>query len=232
MNALLERLTKPVVVLLGLASSLALAGTTALEWVRATAPDLTGTVLEVSVTGQDAAPAVLALALVGAAASLASALSSRWVRWATGPVLLIAGGVAAVLAAGAAMDPEGAARAGVARATGVLGGEIHATAGTWPLIAMVPAVVVALAGIAVLIAGGRWRSGSRYRSAAVAAPSGAAASPQEDPAAAWDALTRGEDPTAEGDTDTRTDTDTDARTDSDTDAGLDTGRNRHPDVAE
>lgn len=194
MNAVLDRLTKPVVVLLGLAASLALAGTTALEWLRATAPDLTGTVIEVPVTGQEAAPAMMALGLVGAAASLASALSSVWVRWVTGPVLVLAGATAAVLSAGVALDPGAAARAGVARATGVLGGDLHATASTWPLLAVVPAVLVALAGLAVLVAGGRWRTGSRYRSAAVAAPQSAAASPQDDPAAAWDALTRGQDP--------------------------------------
>lgn len=195
MTAVLDRLTKPVVVLLGLASSLALAGTTALEWLRATAPDLTGTVIEVPVPGQEAAPAVMALGLVGAAASLASALSSVWVRWVTGPVLVLTGATAAVLSAGVFLDPEAAARAGVARATGLLGGDLHATTGTWPLLAVVPAVLVALAGLAVLVAGGRWRTGSRYRSAAVAAPQAAAASPQDDPAAAWDALTRGQDPT-------------------------------------
>ena len=100
------RLTRPLVVLVGLAASLALAGTTALEWIRATAPDLTGTVIDVSVTGQEAAPGVLALALVGAAASVASALSSRWLRWVTGSVLLAAGAGAAVLALGSSLDPE------------------------------------------------------------------------------------------------------------------------------
>ena len=199
------RLTRPLVVLIGLAASLALAGTTALEWIRATAPDLTGTVIDVSVTGQEAAPGVLALALVGAAASVASALSSRWLRWVTGSVLLAAGAGAAVLALGTSLDPEAASRGGVARATGVLGGEVHASAGNWPLLALVPAVLVAATGVAVLTVGGRWSSGSRYRSAAVKAPTGPAALPQEDPAAAWDALTRGEDPTADDDEPSRPD---------------------------
>lgn len=195
MNAARERLTRPVVVLLGLAASLALAGTTALQWLSATAPDLTGTVIEVPVTGQEAAPAVMALGLVGAAASLASALSSTWVRWVSGPVLVLAGAAAAVLSVGVVLDPEAAARAGVARATGVLGGDLNATASTWPLLAVVPAVMVALAGLAVLLAGGGWATGSRYRSAAVAAPQHASRLPEDDPAAAWDALTRGQDPT-------------------------------------
>lgn len=195
MTSVLDRVTRPVVVLLGLAASLALAGTTAQEWLSASAPDLTGTVIEVPVTGQEAAPAVMALGLVGAAASLASALSSVWMRWVTGPVLVLAGATAALLSVGVLLDPGAAARAGVARATGVLGGDLHATTSTWPLLAVVPAVLVALAGLAVLAAGGHWRTGSRYRSAAVAASQAAAASPQDDPAAAWDALTRGEDPT-------------------------------------
>ena len=92
-----------------------------------------------------------------------------------------------------------------ARATGVLGGEVHASAGNWPLLALVPAVLVAATGVAVLTVGGRWSSGSRYRSAAVKAPTGPAALPQEDPAAAWDALTRGEDPTADDDEPSRPD---------------------------
>ena len=44
--------------------------------------------------------------------------------------------------------------------------------------------------VVVLVVGGRWPVGTRYRSAAVAAT----ADPGQDPAAAWDALTRGEDP--------------------------------------
>lgn len=188
-------LTRPVVVIAGLAGALALAGITALDWIRATAPDLTGTVLEVAVSGQEAAPAVLALALVAAAASLASALSSRWLRWVTGPVLVLAGALAGVLSALVALDPEAAARSGVGRATGVIGGELNAGATAWPLLALVPALLVVLAGLAVLVVGGRWRSGSRYRSAA--APAEGTIAPEDDPAAAWDALTRGEDPSVD-----------------------------------
>ena len=132
-----------------------------------------------TVTGSDAAPAVLALSLVAIAASLATGLSSRWLRFLTGPVLLATGAGSAIAALGVVQDPEQAARSAVASATGVLGGDV-----------LTAAMAVAVLGIVVLVVGGRWRVGTRYRSAAVAAT----ADPGQDPAAAWDALTRGEDP--------------------------------------
>jgi hypothetical protein len=75
----------------------------------------------------------------------------------------------------------------------VVGASIEASATSWPLLALVPALGVIATGVVVLLVGRTWPVGSRYRSAAVAA----SADPAEDPAAAWDALTRGEDPSLE-----------------------------------
>jgi Tryptophan-associated transmembrane protein (Trp_oprn_chp) len=50
--------------------------------------------------------------------------------------------------------------------------------------------------VIVLLAGRSWPVGTKYRSAAIAAPS----DPRRDPAAAWDALSRGEDPSIVDDT--------------------------------
>lgn len=181
-------------VLAGTAASVALAGATRTTWIDATAPDLTGTVQPVSVLGADTAPAVLALALVAIAASLATSLSSAWVRFLTGPVLLLTGGGAAVSALGVLRAPEDAAGAAVTSATAVAGSAVSAEPTAWPLLALVPALLVALLGVLVLLAGGGWPRRTRYRSPAVAV----SADPSEDPAAAWDALTRGEDPSLEG----------------------------------
>src|SRR5699024_3284112 len=93
-------------VLAGTAASALLAGTTRLTWIDAAAPDLTGTLQQVDVPGAEAAPAVLALALVAIAASLATSLPSAWLRFVTGPVLVLTGGGAALAALGVVRDPS------------------------------------------------------------------------------------------------------------------------------
>src|SRR5690606_21345558 len=166
-------------VLGGLVAAGALAGTTRATWVQATAPDLAGTAQDVAVGGADAAPAVLALALAALAAALATSLSSRWVRFLTGPVLIAAGLGAGLASLPPLRDPAAAAGSAVAAATVVGGADVAADATSWPLIALVPALAVTATGVIVLIAGGSWPVGSRYRSAAVTT----AADPAEDPAA-------------------------------------------------
>lgn len=182
--------SRRVTVLAGVAASALLIGATRPTWVEASAPDLAGTVQQVAVPGAEAAPAVLALALVAIAASLATALSSRWLRWLTGPALVLAGLGAVAAALGVAGDPASAAGGAVAAATGMLGSAVEARATAWPLLSLVPALAVVAVGALALVAGGTWPVGTRYRSPAVAATVG----PEQDPAAAWDALTRGEDP--------------------------------------
>lgn len=184
------RLSRRVTVLAGTAAAALLAGATRTTWIHATAPDLAGTAQQVTVTGSDAAPAVLALSLVAIAASLATALSSRWLRFLTGPVLIATGAGSVLAALGVVQAPQEAARSAVASATGMLGTAVQAEPTSWPLLTLVPALVVATIGVLVLVIGGSWPVGTRYRSAAVVAT----ADPGQDPAAAWDALTRGEDP--------------------------------------
>ena len=180
-------------VLAGTAASALLAGATRPTWIDAAAPDLTGTLQQVDVPGAEAAPAVLALALVAIAASLATSLPSAWLRFVTGPVLVLTGGGAALAALGVLRDPTAAAGSAVATATGVLGSGLEAETTTWPLLTLAPALAVAAVGVLVLLVGGSWPRRDRYRSAAVTVT----ADPSEDPAAAWDALTRGEDPSLE-----------------------------------
>ena len=149
------RLGRRTAVLAGTAASALLAGATRTTWVQASAPDLTGTAQSVDVLGADAAPAVLALALAGIAASLATSLSSAWVRFLTGPVLLLAGAGAGIAALGVMRAPEAAAGSAVASATGVVGAQIEAETTSWPLLALVPALAVAVIGVLVLLAGER-----------------------------------------------------------------------------
>ncbi len=164
-------------------------------WVRAAGRSaLTGEV-PVLVTGSAAAPAVPAAALVVLAAGVAVPLAGRLGRWL---VVLVVGGAGA-LAAGAAVavlvDPGPAARVAAAAGTGVTGLARPATTTAWPwLTVLVGAALVALAA-ALARASSRWtvRAG-RYERGRPAP--GTAVEPPDDDRAAWDALTRGEDPTA------------------------------------
>lgn len=191
MSALRQRRTS---VLLGLAAGAALAGTTRATWISTRSADITGAARTVEVSGADAAPAVLALALVAVAAALATGLSGRWLRLLTGPALLLTGLAAAVAAVGAAVRPAGAAAGAVAEGTGVAGAHITAAPTLWPWAALGAAVLVALDGALVLVVGAHWRRTARYDREPEEL-----ADPAEDPAAAWDALSRGEDPTGPGD---------------------------------
>jgi uncharacterized membrane protein (TIGR02234 family) len=192
------------IVLAALVMSLALAGMTRASWTTALASGFTGAEQTVDVTGQQAAPAVLALALVGAAAAIATTLGSRWVRFATGPVMIVVGAGAVISALGAQSDAVGASRSAVAEATGVVGGSVDAEPTVWPLLALIPAVLLVLLGVLVLAVGGRWpQRRSRYQRDAARARAARDVDPTADPAAAWDALSRGEDPSEAGD-DTRT----------------------------
>src|SRR5699024_4199848 len=123
-------------VLAGTAASALRAGATRPTWIDAAAPDLTGTLQQVDVPGAEAAPAVLALALVAIAASLATSLPSAWLRFVTGPVLVLTGGGAALAALGVLRDPTAAAGSAVATATGVLGSGLEAETTTWPLLTL------------------------------------------------------------------------------------------------
>lgn len=219
----------------------ALFGTTRATWLHATVPDLAGGTSSVVVGGDQAAPAVVALAVVGIATSLAMAISSPVVRFVTGPVLVLCGLGAAVGALLVQADPPSHVSGAVADSTGLLGATAAVTLTPWPLISLVPAALLAVLGILVVWRGSGWRRTARYdrdarpqsavTATGAATADGAGLDPLEDPSAAWDALTRGEDPsdgrrTSEGPGVATTDeqgaegaatTDTDADTDADTD---------------
>lgn len=188
----MTRVSRRLAVLLGLLVSGALLLTTRAAWAHASVPDLAGGTTAVAVTGAQAAPLVVASGVVALAAAAVTSLSSRAVRLVTGPLLILAGVVAAAGAIGASRDPSSAAAAAISDATGVGGTGAAVTATAWPLAAVAAATVLAVLGLAILVAGRTWVSAARYqRDASAAAPR----DPREDPSAAWDALSRGEDPT-------------------------------------
>lgn len=186
-------LTRRTTVLAGLVSAAVLIGSTRMVWTEASGADLAGTEQAIDVLGADAAPAAAAVAMVAIAAAVATSLSSRWIRLVTGPVLIASGLIAASSMIGVLLDPAAASSAAVSEATGVVGAQSEASSTLWPLLSLLLALAVTAVGVTVLAVGGRWPTGTRYRRATVTT----AADPAQDPAAAWDALTRGEDPSLE-----------------------------------
>lgn len=186
-------LSRRTAVLIAAVAAIALGALGRATWLTARAPDITGAMQTIEVPGQDAAAGLLPLALVAGAAALATSLTGRWIRWITGAVLIATGLGAIAIVLGVVTAPGDAASAAVAEATGIRGTVVIADLALWPWIALLPALVLVLTGAAILLLGGRWSVTSRY-----ARPRRAATSdPADDPAAAWDALSRGEDPTLE-----------------------------------
>jgi hypothetical protein len=127
-------------------------------------------------SGGDAAPAATAFALVGLAGAAALLAARGLARTGVG-VLLVLSGV-------------GIAAGGVSVLTGGIAGgpaDVRLSAG-WPVLCAAGGALVALGGLVAVVRGRRWGAmGRKYD-----APSARTA-----PADPWEALDRGEDPTAD-----------------------------------
>jgi uncharacterized membrane protein (TIGR02234 family) len=153
--------------------------------------------------GRDVASLVPAAALVALAASAAAVTMRRVGRQVAGLLLVAAGAAIASAAVNVLADPRGAAAETARLATGRTGdlSGVTATAAVWVVLAVVAGVPVVLAGALTILRGRRWSGlSARYDAPGPqAAPGEAAATPiadpSEDPAQAWDALSRGDDPT-------------------------------------
>ncbi|MGH3795356.1 MAG: Trp biosynthesis-associated membrane protein [Pseudonocardiaceae bacterium] len=180
-----------VVLLLGAAA--AFGGAAALGWARVgfQAP-LRGSV-PVQVNGSDLLPVLSPLALLALASVAAVLATGGWVRRLLGALLVVAAvptglGVARVTdqsrLVGAAVSAGGRADRAVADGTVTL-----LPAG--PVLTVIGAVLLAGAGVALVLWGHRMpRMGSRYRT-----PAARASRPEE----LWERIDAGEDPTAQGD---------------------------------
>ncbi|WP_030439423.1 Trp biosynthesis-associated membrane protein [Actinoplanes subtropicus] len=145
-------------------------------------------------TGTDLAPWVTGLAVVALAGTGALLATSGWLRRVVGVLLSLAGVgvVAGAIAGRAGLDP-GAATGGTA----------------WPVVCVIGGAIIMLSGVTAARQGHRWpRMSARYDRKPVPLPrsgAGGAATgrPRDksstvvaDHRAAWDALDRGDDPTA------------------------------------
>jgi uncharacterized membrane protein (TIGR02234 family) len=179
-------------------------------WAEGRVAGLSGTAV-VSVTGRESQPVLPALALLAGAAAAALAIGGRAARLFSAAALALAGAGVVAVAVGraaapsrmaAALDPAAARLTGI-RGLPVLGVEVSG----WPWLAVAGGVLVALAGLVGLLAGRRWPDrGARYDRApdeggSAPGPEGDDGGPgderpEDGAAAVWDALSRGEDPTA------------------------------------
>jgi uncharacterized membrane protein (TIGR02234 family) len=182
---------KPVVVLLAVVAAGALLASGGRTWVSGTVDDAVLGASRVSGSGRDVASGVVALALVGIAAALASTTSGPVVRRVTLALVAVAGLAEAFLAGRVLTDADGALGAVAARATGRTGSiETHASATAWPWVALVAAAALVAAGLLGLLGAARWRGlGARYE-----VPEAQGARGQR-VASDWDRLDAGEDPT-------------------------------------
>jgi uncharacterized membrane protein (TIGR02234 family) len=197
MRAPARRTAVWVLLLLGGATLAAAAPT----WATTTGATALEPVVDVAVSGTTAAPGVGAAALVLVASALALGLVGRAGRWVVLAVAALSGVVTAASALAVALDPGPSARSAVAEATGVteLTAPVSLTPAPWVAAALGVVTVLVVAWVAV---GSRtWqRASSRHERDAGGAPEPGTRAADRAPEGlddhdAWDALSRGEDPT-------------------------------------
>jgi hypothetical protein len=173
---------------------LVLAGVTALvhvpTWLTATGTSALLGEVTVAASGRQVAPAGLASAVVLLAAAAALGLVGRIGRWVVAVVVASAGVLVTASALAVLRDPVEAVRPAAVDATGVgsLVGPVAASA--WPAVAVGVGVLGVVVAAWLVRAGRSWVGPSRrYES------SSGGAAPVDDERTAWDALSRGDDPT-------------------------------------
>ncbi|MBV9487717.1 MAG: Trp biosynthesis-associated membrane protein [Solirubrobacterales bacterium] len=159
-------------------------------WARATAPNVTGGdgSATLSVTGHQVAASIPATGIALMALALAILAASGMMRRLVGGVTVLLG----VAAVGVAIAARGnVSKALEDREVGATGLAVHASANGWWVVTLVGGLLALAAGLLAIRYAPAW-SGMAERYDAPGATQ-----PKRDPAAvAWDALDRGEDPTA------------------------------------
>lgn len=199
------------VVVLALGGALVLVASASRTWVSGTVDDAVLGASRVSGTGSQLAPGLVAIALAGAAASLAATTSGRLVRRLSIVVLGVAALGAGGLVVAVLADPAGRLGRVAAQSTGRTGSvETHASTGAWPWLALGGSALLLAAAVAAWVGAGRWRGlSARYETPVGAATdlgvgggsaSGSAAEARagargQRVASAWESLDAGVDPT-------------------------------------
>ncbi|HTR69100.1 MAG TPA: Trp biosynthesis-associated membrane protein [Mycobacteriales bacterium] len=157
-------------------------------WARTTVHLQTG-VVSLSVAGHDVVSALSSIGIALIALAAAILASSGLIRRMVGLVIVgVAGSAIAV-----AVTARGRVSSALEdKEVGVRGVSVHASANGWWLVALAGGILAVIAGVLVVARSAQWwELGRRYD-----APT--ATTPSKDPATlAWEALDRGEDPTAD-----------------------------------
>lgn len=117
---------------------------------------------DVSATGQDAAAVVPAMALVAAAAGVALSITRKVGRIIIGVLLLGAAAMQAITVINVLLDPEGHIAPEVAEATGLTDPAGTVEVSWYPWLCLFAAVLLALAGVCVLVFGHTWKVSRKY----------------------------------------------------------------------
>ncbi|WP_231495906.1 Trp biosynthesis-associated membrane protein [Cellulomonas sp. HZM] len=163
-------------------------------WTSVAAPTVLDPSLRVDVHGGAAVPGAPASALVLLACAAALALVGRAGRWVVGAVVVVAGVVIAWASLDVVRHPAGGAmERALVDATGVphVAGAVDVQ--PWPYVAVALGVLVAAAGVWVVVVSRRWPGPTRRHEGTTGDAPGAGAVTDE--RSAWDALSRGDDPT-------------------------------------
>jgi uncharacterized membrane protein (TIGR02234 family) len=167
-------------------------------WVTAVADGGLARASEVGVSGGTASAGVPALALVALAGAVVLMIGGRALRLGVAVLLLLAGVGVMALVLGVAADPGSAVRSAVSAATGTQGGtgarDVRTTGWLWP--AGAGGLLLVAGGGSALATGRSWPGASaRYERTGAAGADPDPNAPAGE-ASAWDALSRGDDPTA------------------------------------
>lgn len=184
-----------------LAVAVAVLVTTAPVWLHGQTSSAVAAHVSIAVVGGRAAPGVAAGGLVIAAAAVAAALARRVGAAIAAGVAALGGVLVVISALGAAGRATEVLASAAAEQEGV--GAVGAvTVSLWPWVAAAVGVVAFALGVTTAVMASRWRGPSSRHETTTASVSGPQAEQGQDgaservePGDAWDALSRGEDPT-------------------------------------
>lgn len=182
--------TKRSILLVGAVAVLLLIAANTRTWVSGSVTDAVLQGASTTASGSKSAPALLAAALVGAAAVLATLTTGRVARWIAAVLTLIAGIVAVWAVIVVVRDPVKILGDVATSMTGHTGDRtVDADLTVWPWVALLGGFLLALTGVLAIVGVRSWSGlSSRYD-----APTTPKATKRSD----WDMLTEGEDPTAD-----------------------------------
>jgi len=170
------------------------------DWFHVVVASPQGGDLPLDVAGDVAGAPLSALALASLALFGALTIAGRVFRVVLGLLQVVLGASVVLTTATAVADPVRASGSAVTTATGVDGTDsiraivssVEPTA--WPWLGLVAGVLAAVLGLATVLLSGAWPEATRKYSATRLV----SADPTADPAAAWDSLSGGDDPTDDG----------------------------------